>query len=59
MLLQSAPEKLNVTIDDPMETSLRLDSVLPQRYILVSPAELELNFMALFSWVFALSADTN
>lgn len=59
MLLQSAIEKLNVTIDDPMETSLGLDSVLPQRYILVSPAELELNFMTLFSWVFALSADAN
>lgn len=59
MLLQSATEKLNVTIDDPMETSLRLDSVLPQRYILVSPAELELNFMTLFSWAFALSADAN
>lgn len=30
MLLQSATEKLNVTIDDLMETSLRLDSVLPK-----------------------------
>lgn len=52
MLLQSAIEKLNFTIDDPTETSLRLDSVLPQRYILVSPAKLEANFMTLFSWIF-------
>lgn len=49
MLLQSATEKQNLTIDDPMEISLRLDSLLPQRYILVSPAKLELNFMTLFS----------
>ena len=44
MLLQSATEKPNLTIDDPMEISLRPDSVLPQRYILVSLAKIRAEF---------------